>query len=52
MTNPFDADTALAGAGGRWSAEVKPHWFVQRGPNETLLATVSHSSGPRLNRTL
>ena len=41
MTNPFDADTALAGAGGRWRAEVKPHWFVQRGPNGGLVAALA-----------
>jgi acyl-CoA thioesterase len=38
VTNPFDADTALTGADGRWRAEVKPHWFVQRGPNGGLVA--------------
>ena len=41
MTNPFDADTALAGADGRWRAEVKPHWFVQRGPNGGLVAALA-----------
>jgi acyl-CoA thioesterase len=41
VTNPFDADTALAGADGRWRAEVKPHWFVQRGPNGGLVAALA-----------
>jgi acyl-CoA thioesterase len=41
VTNPFDADTALAGADGRWLAEVKPHWFVQRGPNGGLVAALA-----------
>ena len=41
MTNPFDADTALEGAGGRWRARVKEHWFVQRGPNGGLVAALA-----------
>jgi acyl-CoA thioesterase len=41
VTNPFDADTALAGGDGRWRAEVKPHWFVQRGPNGGLVAALA-----------
>ena len=41
MTNRFDADTALEGAGGRWRAEVKEHWFVQRGPNGGLVAALA-----------
>ena len=41
MTNRFDADTALEGADGRWLAEVKPHWFVQRGPNGGLVAALA-----------
>jgi acyl-CoA thioesterase len=41
VTNRFDADTALEGAGGRWRAEVKPHWFVQRGPNGGLVAALA-----------
>jgi acyl-CoA thioesterase len=41
VTNPFDADTALAGGDGRWHAEVKPHWFVQRGPNGGLVAALA-----------
>jgi len=40
VTNRFDADTALEGADGRWRAEVKPHWFVQRGPNGGLVAAL------------
>ena len=41
MTNRFDADTALEGADGRWRAEVKEHWFVQRGPNGGLVAALA-----------
>jgi acyl-CoA thioesterase len=41
VTNPFDADTALTGADGRWRAQVKPHWFVQRGPNGGLVAALA-----------
>jgi acyl-CoA thioesterase len=41
VTNPFDADTALAGADGRWRAQVKEHWFVQRGPNGGLVAALA-----------
>lgn len=42
MTHAFDADTALERAGdGRWRAEVKPHWFVQRGPNGGLVAALA-----------
>ena len=41
VTNRFDADTALEGAGGRWRAEVKEHWFVQRGPNGGLVAALA-----------
>ena len=41
MTNPFDADTALDGAEGRWRAQVKEHWFVQRGPNGGLVAALA-----------
>ena len=41
MTNPFDADTALEGADGRWRAEVKEHWFVQRGPNGGFVAALA-----------
>ena len=41
MTNAFDADTALAGADGRWRAQVREHWFVQRGPNGGLVAALA-----------
>jgi acyl-CoA thioesterase len=41
VTNRFDADTALVGGDGRWHAEVKPHWFVQRGPNGGLVAALA-----------
>ena len=41
MTNPFDADTALEGADGSWRAQVKEHWFVQRGPNGGLVAALA-----------
>jgi acyl-CoA thioesterase len=41
VTNPFDADTALEGAGGSWRALVKEHWFVQRGPNGGLVAALA-----------
>ena len=41
VTNRFDADTALEGADGRWRAEVKEHWFVQRGPNGGLVAALA-----------
>jgi acyl-CoA thioesterase len=41
VTNRFDVDTALEGADGRWRAEVKEHWFVQRGPNGGLVAALA-----------
>ena len=41
MTSAFDADTALAGADGRWRAQVREHWFVQRGPNGGLVAALA-----------
>jgi len=41
VTNAFDADTALAGADGRWRAQVREHWFVQRGPNGGLVAALA-----------
>ncbi len=41
MSNPFDVDTALEGADGRWRAQVKEHWFVQRGPNGGLVAALA-----------
>jgi acyl-CoA thioesterase len=41
VTNRFDADTALEGADGRWRAQVKEHWFVQRGPNGGLVAALA-----------
>jgi acyl-CoA thioesterase len=41
VTNPFDADTALEGADGDWRAQVKEHWFVQRGPNGGLVAALA-----------
>jgi acyl-CoA thioesterase len=37
--NPFDADTALVPIGeNRWRAEVREHWFIERGPNGGLFA--------------
>jgi hypothetical protein len=41
VTPRFDADTALTGADGRWSAQVREHWFVQRGPNGGLVAALA-----------
>ncbi len=41
MSPQFDADTALTGADGRWSAQVREHWFVQRGPNGGLVAALA-----------
>ena len=41
MTNPFDADTALEGADGRWRARVREHWFVQKGPNGGFVAALA-----------
>ena len=39
--NPFDADTALEGADGRWRARVRDHWFVQKGPNGGFVAALA-----------
>jgi len=41
VTNPFDADTALEGADGRWRARVSDHWFVQKGPNGGFVAALA-----------
>ena len=41
MTNPFDVDTALDGADGRWRAHVQDHWFVQKGPNGGFIAALA-----------
>jgi acyl-CoA thioesterase len=41
VTNPFDADTALEGADGRWRARVRDHWFVQKGPNGGFVAALA-----------
>ena len=41
MTHPFDADTALEGADGRWRARVREHWFVQKGPNGGFVAALA-----------
>ncbi len=41
MSPRFDADTALTGADGRWRAQVREHWFVQRGPNGGLVAALA-----------
>jgi acyl-CoA thioesterase len=41
VTRRFDDDTALAGADGRWRAQVREHWFVQKGPNGGLVAALA-----------
>jgi acyl-CoA thioesterase len=41
VTNPFDVDTALEGADGRWRAAVRDHWFVQKGPNGGFVAALA-----------
>jgi acyl-CoA thioesterase len=41
VSNPFDADTALEGADGRWRARVREHWFVQKGPNGGFVAALA-----------
>ena len=41
VTTRFDADTALEGADGRWRAQVREHWFVQRGPNGGFVAALA-----------
>jgi acyl-CoA thioesterase len=41
VKNRFDADTALEGADGNWLAQVKEHWFVERGPNGGLVAALA-----------